>query len=77
MLRPIGGGATSVALNREAKAFPPHPYSRLMEPLQEQNPSRKSTGSLEKKALYILSILGGVWMVGVRGYIGRKYDDLS
>jgi len=25
-----------------------------------------------KKALYILSILGGVWMVGVRGYIGPK-----
>jgi len=23
-----------------------------------------------KKALYILSMLGGVWMVGVRGYIG-------
>jgi len=28
-----------------------------------------------KKALYILSILGGVWMVGFRGYIGQKDDD--
>lgn len=25
-----------------------------------------------KKALYILLRLGGVWMVGVRGYIGLK-----
>ena len=29
-----------------------------------------------KKALYILTKFGGVWMVGVGGYIGPNYSVL-
>jgi hypothetical protein len=28
-----------------------------------------------KNAPYIPSKLGGVWMVGVKGYMGQKLDD--